>query len=162
MDGKEWVLEEERGKMAIFLPRQARAWIKFSAAVGMMVGLGWAMPAGLAQRCTVNCGSRQIQFTPGERIRVLVVNRTSSLVQVEQIYGTDPIALLPSQEVEVDPNFGTRPNASLVIWDETQLPLRAVLFRPETNLLRVEVFPGGRPPGDRSVYIEDDGKVRIF
>ncbi len=90
------------------------------------------------------------------------MNRTSSLVQVEQVYGTNPIALLPSQEVEVDPNFGTRPNASLIIWDETHLPLRAVLFRPETNTLRVEILPGGRPPGDRSVYIENDGKVRIF
>lgn len=136
--------------------------MKFTVAIGVVLGLSLLSPSGLAQRCVVNCGSRQIQFTPGERIRVLVVNRTSSLVQVEQIYGTDPIALLPSQEIEVDPNFGTRPNASLVIWDETELPLRAVLFRPETNLLRVEIFPGGRPPGDRSVYIEDDGKVRIF
>ncbi len=95
-------------------------------------------------------------------MRVWVVNRTSSLVQIEQIYGTNPIALLPNQTVEVDPNFGTRPNASLVFWDETTLPLRAILFRPEANLLRIEILPGGRPPGDRSVYIEDDGKVRIF
>ncbi len=117
---------------------------------------------GLAQRCTVNCGSRQIQFTPGQRIRILVINRTSNLIQVEQISGTSPIALLPSQEVEVDPNFGTNPNASLVFWDETQLSIRAVLFRPQTNILRIEILPGGRPPGDRSVYIQDDGKVKIF
>ena len=115
-----------------------------------------------AQRCTVNCSSKQIQFTPGQRIRVLVANRTSSLVQIEQIYGTEPIALLPDQEIEVDPDFGTSPNASLVFWDETDLPIRALLFRPETNTLRVEIYPGGRPPGDRSVYIEDDGKVRIY
>lgn len=116
----------------------------------------------LAQHCTVNCGSRQIQFTPGEKIRVWVINHTSSLVQIEQIYGTQPVGLLPSQEIEVDPNFGTRPNASVVFWDETSLPVRARLFRPETNTLRIEILPGGRPPGDRSVYIEDDGKVKIF
>ncbi|MCU0523901.1 MAG: hypothetical protein MUF72_03650 [Elainella sp. Prado103] len=116
----------------------------------------------IARDCTQHCLSRQIQFTPGDKVRVWVVNRTSSLVQIEQIYGTNPIALLPNQTVEVDPNFGTRPNASLVFWDETTLPLRAILFRPEANLLRIEILPGGRPPGDRSVYIEDDGKVRIF
>ncbi len=118
--------------------------------------------AGLAKPCVASCGSRQIQFTPGQRIQISVVNRTSSLVQVEQIYGTSPIALLPSQEVAVDPNFGTRPNASLVFWDETDLPLRVSLFRPAANQLRIELLPGGRPPGDRSVYIENDGKVKIF
>lgn len=135
----------------------------FLTMVGLAIGLGWwGTPEGLAQRCTANCGSRQIQFTPGERIRVFVVNRTSSLVQVEQIYGTNPIALLPSQEVEVDPNFGTNPNASLMFWDETTLPIRVVLFRPEPNSLRIEILPGGRPPGDRSVYVENDGKVKVF
>lgn len=148
--------------MRKFLPRHPLTFKKLTIAAFLLLGLGALTPMALAQRCITNCSSRQIQFTPGERIRVLVVNRTSSLVQVEQVYGTDPIALLPSQEVEVDPNFGTRPNASLVFWDETSLPIRAVLFRPETNTLRVEILPGGRPPGDRSVYIEDDGKVRIY
>lgn len=130
--------------------------------IGLAIGLNYAASAGLTKPCTANCSSRQIQFTPGERIQVSVVNRTSSLVQVEQIYGTNPIALLPDQEVAVDPNFGTRPNASVVVWDQTDLPLQVRLFRPETNSLRIEVVPGGRPPGDRSIYIEDDGKVKIF
>lgn len=135
--------------------------IHFALGFSIIGAFAIATPS-LARDCTTNCLSRQIQFTPGQKVRVWVVNRTSSLVQIEQIYGTDPIALLPNQTVEVDPNFGTRPNASLVFWDETTLPLRALLFRPETNLLRIEILPGGRPPGDRSVYIEDDGKVRIF
>lgn len=135
--------------------------LQFALAFSLGGLLTVAQPAE-AQSCTINCSSRQIQFTPGQRLRIFVVNRTSSLVQLEQVYGTDPIALLPSQEIEVDPNFGTRPNASLLFWDETSLPLRAILFRPEKNQLRVEILPGGRPPGDRSVYVEDDGKVRIF
>lgn len=142
------------------LPQSVLRLVQLTMQVGLWLGL--AASAGSAQHCTANCGSRQIQFTPGERVRVVVVNRTSSLVQVEQIDGTYPIALLPSQGVEVDPNFGTNPNASLVFWDETELPIRAILFRPETNLLRIEILPGGRPPGDRSVYIENDGKVRVF
>ncbi len=142
-----------------YLPKHFVKLVKLAVGASLCWNLG---SQGLAQTCTLNCGSRQIQFTPGERIRVFVVNRTSSLVQVEQIYGTNPIALLPSQEVEVDPNFGTNPNASLVFWDETTLPIRAVLFRPEPNSLRIEILPGGRPPGDRSVYVENDGKVKVF
>lgn len=127
-----------------------------------ILGLSSLNSPSWAQFCTVNCGSKQIQFTPGERIQVRVANRTSSLIQIEQIYGTEPIALLPDQEIEVDSNFGTRPNHSLVFWDETKLPIRALLFRPQPNTLRIEIYPGGRPPGDRSIYIEDDGKVRIY
>ncbi|MFM7424516.1 MAG: hypothetical protein ACKO7W_05905 [Elainella sp.] len=148
--------------MGDFLLRRRFAIGLAALGAGLVVGTSGLLQPGLAQPCTSNCGSRQIQFTPGERVRVSVVNRTSSLVQVEQIYGTSPVALLPSQEIEVDPNFGTRPNASLVVWDETDLPLKVRLFRPTANSLRIEVLPGGRPPGDRSIYIEDDGKVRIF
>lgn len=147
--------------MGKFLPKPFARSLQLILSLGAGGLFGLTSPA-FAQFCTTNCSSRQIQFTPGQSIRILVVNRTSSLVQIEQIYGTAPIALLPSQEIEVDPNFGTRPNASLVFWDETTLPLRAVLSRPEKNILRVEIRPGGRPPGDRSVYVEDDGKVRIF
>jgi len=157
-------------KYAAHLPRTLTHRLVVGTAIGTVlivagVSLTVALSltsASLAKPCITNCGSRQIQFTPGERIQISVINRTSSLVQVEQIYGTSPIALLPDQEIAVDPNFGTRPNASLVFWDETDLPLRVLLSRPGTNQLRIELRPGGRPPGDRSVYIEDDGKVKIF
>jgi hypothetical protein len=91
-----------------------------------------------------------------------LTNRTSSLVQVEQVFQTSPISLIPGQEFELDSQFGTQPNTSIVFWDETSLPVRAVLSRPETDILRVEILPGGNPPGDRSIYIENDGKVAIF
>ncbi len=147
--------------MGKFLPKPFARSLQTVLGLSVAGLLGSTLPAS-AQFCTVNCSSRQIQFTPGQLIRIFVVNRTDSLVQIEQVYGTDPIALLPNQEVEVDPNFGTRPNASLVFWDETTLPLRTILSRPDKNVLRVEILPGERPPGDRSVYVEDDGKVRIF
>lgn len=115
----------------------------------------------LAQTCVVNCGSRQVQFTPGQAIRLQMVNRTASLVQVQQVPLTDTIPLLPGSEVEVNSNFGTEPNLSVLFWDETSLAVRAVLSRPEPDILRVELLPANAP-GDRSLYIENDGKVRIF
>ncbi|NJO44010.1 MAG: hypothetical protein HC769_34925 [Cyanobacteria bacterium CRU_2_1] len=42
------------------------------------------------------------------------------------------------------------------------LAVNAVLFRPEPDILRIELFPGEDGLGDRSVYIENDGCVRIF
>jgi hypothetical protein len=132
------------------------------AVVGASVIIAQSLTsAGFAKPCLANCSSRQIQFTPGQRIQISVINRTSSLLQVEQIYGTPPLPLPPDQEVAVDPNFGTRPNASIVFWGEA-LPLRVELFRPAPNQLRIEILAGSQPPGDRSVYIEDDGKVKIF
>lgn len=118
-------------------------------------------PPAIAQTCTENCGSRQIQFTPGQSIRLEMVNRTSSLIQVQQLPLTDTIALPPGAEVQVSSNFGTEPNVSVIFWDVTSLAVKASLFRPEPDLLRIELLPGAAP-GDRSIYIENDGKVRIF
>jgi hypothetical protein len=115
----------------------------------------------IAQTCTTNCGSRQIQFTPGQPVRLQMANRTASLVRVQQRPLTDTIALVPGSEVEISSNFGTEPNLSVIFWDETYLAVRAVLFRPEPNVLRIELIPGSGT-GDRSVYIENDGRVRLF
>lgn len=126
--------------------------------------VGWlgvfAAPV-LSQTCTENCRSRQVQFTPGQPIRLQMVNRTASLVQVQQVPLTDTIPLLPGAEVEVNSNFGTEPNLSVLFWDETSLAVRAVLFRPESDVLRIELLPANAP-GDRSIYVENDGRVRIF
>lgn len=124
--------------------------------------LGGISPTAMSQTCTMSCRSRQIQFTPGQRIRLQMVNQTASLVLVEQVVRTSPVPILPGQQLDLDPNFGTEPNVSVVFWDETALPLNAILFRPTPNTLRIEIRPGGRPPGDRSIYIENDGKVSIL
>jgi hypothetical protein len=81
---------------------------------------------------------------------------------VEEVFQTDAVPLLPGQTLQLNSSFGTQPNVSVVFWDENQLSLKAILFRPEPDRLRIELLPGGRPPGDRSIYIENDGRVAIF
>jgi len=120
----------------------------------------FAVP-GLTQTCTENCRSRQVQFTPGQAIRLRMVNRTASLVQIQQVPLTDVIPLSPGAEVEINSNFGTDPNLSVLFWDETSLAVQAILFRPEPDVLQVELLPANAP-GDRSIYVENDGRVRIF
>lgn len=129
--------------------------------LAILGSLGIISYPAIAQTCTENCGSRQIQFTPGEPIRLQMVNRTSSLVQVQHVPLTDTIPLSPGAEVEISSNFGTEPNMSVMFWDETSLAVKAVLSRPAPNVLRIELLPGAAP-GDRSVYVENDGRVRIF
>ncbi len=130
------------------------------ASVALGSGVGLHQPA-LAQTCTVGCGSRQVQFVPGQRIRLEMINRTASLVQVEKVFGTDSVPLLPGQELQIDYNTSTTPNLSVVFWDATALSLRAVLARPSQDTLRIELLPGGAF-GDRSVYILNDGYVAIY
>jgi hypothetical protein len=131
-----------------------------SLSVLLLQTISVAIPIRLAQ-CTANCGSRQIQFTPGQPVRLQVANRTASLVQIQQRPLTDTIALTPGAEVEIRSNFGTEPNLSVIFWDEMALGIRAILFRPEPNVLRIELVPGSGT-GDRAVYIENDGRVRLF
>jgi hypothetical protein len=90
------------------------------------------------------------------------VNRTSSLVQVEKIFGTDAIPLRPGQEIQFERGGSTDPNVSIVFWDATALPLKAHLSKRGAQTLRIELRLGGRPPGDRSLYIRDNGRVLVY
>ena len=115
----------------------------------------------LAQPCTAYCRSNEIRFTPGQRVGLQLVNRTAGLVQVQQSGRMHPYPLRPGQEIRLSFGEGTKPNLSLLFWDETDLPVRTLLFRPEENVLKVEFLPSGSF-SDRSISILDDGRVVIY
>lgn len=116
----------------------------------------------IAGTCASNCGPQPIQFTPGKRVEVKLVNRTGSLVLLERVQGTEPIPLSPGQVLLYDTWGGTKPNISVVFWEQGSLPLKVNLSQPNTNTLQIEFRPNWRPPGDRSVYIRNDGRVQVF
>lgn len=99
----------------------------------------------LAGTCASKCGPPPIQFTPGKPITVVVANLTSSLIQLQKVYGTDPIPVSPGQELQLAQKDGTEPNISVIFWDATGLPLKSRLSKPNATTLRVELRPGGRP-----------------
>ena len=109
-----------------------------------------------------SCRRQPIQFTPGQRITVEVINLTQNVVQLQKINGTEPVALRPGQVMSFVRGGRTDPNFSVVLWHEKEVPLKVNLLKPEAKKLRIEVRPGGRPPGDRTVYLQDDGRVAIF
>jgi hypothetical protein len=125
------------------------------------VTAGWAEPPALAQTCTVDCPSGAIQFTPGDRITVEVTNQSYTAVEVEQPPLVAPITLLPGTSTTLGFGWGTTPNLSMFVWALADHPIRVRLGRPEATTLRVEIYSAPSEPSDRSVYIENDGRVII-
>ncbi len=109
-----------------------------------------------------SCGRQPIKFVPGQRITVEVVNLTESVVELQQLADTDQIPISPGQVFSFVRGGRTDPNFSLVFWDVNGLPLKANVLKPTARTLRIEVRPGGSPPGDRTVYLKDDGRVSVF
>lgn len=113
----------------------------------------------LAQMETIVPG---IQFQPGQWLRVKVANHTRRLVFLQGAQGTELIRLNPGAEVQIDWWGGTQPNLSVIFWDAQNQSLRANVAKLNDRTLRIVVRDGWRPPGDRSVYLRDDGRISVF
>ncbi|MBD2296655.1 hypothetical protein H6G06_25020 [Anabaena sphaerica FACHB-251] len=116
----------------------------------------------LAGTCASNCGPRPLQFTPGQYIRVQVVNRTPRVLKLEKLPEMRRISLEPGKEYSVDMESATEPNFSLLFWDDTGRSLQANVSKPNFGTLRLELRPSNQFPGYRSLYILNDGKVNVF
>lgn len=120
-----------------------------------------SVPAALADPCTVNCKSGQIQFTPGDRITIQVVNVGSRPLSLEQPPLLGPRILYTGNTIETQVGWTAQPNPSVFFWSQEHLPVRTRLSRPAPNTLRVEVFDAPAEPSDRSITIEADGRVLV-
>lgn len=118
----------------------------------------------IARSCVAatSCGRQPIKFVPGQRITVEVANLTGRVVQLQNVSGTDPLSINPGQVRSFVRGGTTEPNFSLVMWDAIGRPLKIDILKPAARKLRIEMRSGGRPPGDRSVYLKDDGWVSVF
>lgn len=132
--------------------------------LGCLAGLAsllLGMPPALAQNCTADCRSGDIQFTPGDRITVQVINRSNVQVAVEQPPLAGPRTLPPGSTTELGFGWGTQPNISMFFWSLVDRPIRVRLGRPADTTLTVEIINAPSEPSDRSVYVENDGRVSI-
>ncbi|MBD2357518.1 hypothetical protein H6G41_23380 [Tolypothrix sp. FACHB-123] len=118
--------------------------------------------ATFAGTCASKCGPRPIEFTPGQSLRLEVVNKTRGIVKLEKLQGTEPIPLRPEQELQFFQGDEIQPNISLVFWDEGGLPLQAVISKRDFATLRVELRPGIRNPGDRALHMLSDGRINVY
>jgi hypothetical protein len=133
-------------------------------ATGWLVGSG---AIGLARAeagtCASKCPKGGVKFAPGKLIAIEVANLTTGLIKVEDVEGSDPIAVSPGRTIRLSRRMttGEANNASVVFWDSQGLALRAIVRQPQPLLMRVELRPGG-VVGDQSVYLKDDGRIAIF
>ncbi|WOD41042.1 hypothetical protein [Nodosilinea sp. E11] len=135
-------------------------WLLGGVGLGLLAWL-WTVPVALATPCTVNCKSGQIQFTPGDRITIQVVNVGSRPLSLEQPPRLGPRLLYTGNTIETQVGWTTQPNPSVFFWSQERLPVRARLNRPNPTTLRVELFDAPSEPSDRSITIEADGRVSI-
>ena len=115
-----------------------------------------------AGTCASQCGPKPVKFVPGSRVEVEVVNQTASILLLEEVEGSDPIPVAPSRSFRLTRQGGTIDNSSVVFWDTDGFPVKVQIKQPQENLLRIEVLPEFNPPGDRSVYLRDDGSVAVL
>jgi hypothetical protein len=129
----------------------------------MATGIGpIGVDPAVAKTCAKKCPKPGVQFATGKLITVEVVNNTVGLIKVEEVQGSDPIAVSPGRSLRLRRRVTTgADNASVLFWDSQGLNLRAIVQQPEPLLMRVELRPGGRV-GDQSVYLKDDGRVSVF
>ncbi|NJL91082.1 MAG: hypothetical protein HC916_15810 [Coleofasciculaceae cyanobacterium SM2_1_6] len=117
-----------------------------------------------AQTCTagVNCPPPRVEFVPGQRIRVEIMNLTQTLVYAEKVQGEPPIDVIPGQVSFFVTAGGSINNLSVLIWDNRGSILTLRPVKVDNNTLRIEVRAGNTPPGDRTVYLRNDGRVLVL
>lgn len=127
--------------------------------LGSMIILG--MPAAIAQSCVTptSCERPPVTVTPGQWINFEIVNRTSSIISIEQPSTTEAIALSPGQRITL--SGGTNQNASFLFWETQGLSLEARVHDQGENKVQIELL-WGSGFGHYSVYLRDDGLVEVL
>jgi hypothetical protein len=113
--------------------------------------------------CATQCSKPYLRFRPGQRIKVQVTNRTYKVLQVENALGGQPLNIQPRSTVQFYRGGGTDPNFSVVFWEQTETPLRAIPTQLGKDTLKIDLnFAPRRGQGDRSVYLDNDGQVIVL
>jgi hypothetical protein len=142
---------------------QRRLILMFSAATAIALLPALMLPAArpaTAQTCASQCAPPPIQFQPGQRIEVQVHNRTQTPIMMENTQGDREVVLQPGQQLKFYRGGSTDPNLSIAFWEKTETPLNLTLSKPKANVLLVEVRFARQSPGDRSIYIANDGQIQ--
>ncbi|MFM7408044.1 MAG: hypothetical protein ACKO3K_15670 [Cuspidothrix sp.] len=117
----------------------------------------------LAQTCASKCPPAPLSFTPGQYIRVQVVNRSYGQVKLEQLPELRKTTLKPGEKLQFDLEGGKWGDFSLMFWDDGGRHLKAAVLKPNFGTLVLEIRPNpGNYEGDSSLYIRSDGRVGVL
>ncbi|MEL6138616.1 MAG: hypothetical protein AAFR42_14560 [Cyanobacteria bacterium J06628_6] len=131
------------------------------AAAVLMTGLSVGVERAIATNCVYQCGSDEIQYTPGQSLKLEIVNNTRMQINLERVLDFDPYTMRPGQTVELQTTVGNGADLSVVFWEEDYRPVDVRLHRPEVGTLQIEFLPSGSY-GDRAVHVVNDGRVLIY
>ncbi len=131
---------------------------------GSLLGLLTMMPlspVAIAQTCVAqtSCPTSPIRVTPGKWVTFEIVNRTGSIISIEQPSAVEAIALSPGQRITLGGT--TKRNASFLFWDVQGLSVEARVRELSPNNLEVELL-WGNGFGNYSVYLKDDGLIEVL
>ncbi len=117
----------------------------------------------LAETCASRCGTAPLHFTPGQYIRVKIVNHSYSDVKLEQLPELRKKTLKHGEKLQFDLRGGELSEFSLMFWDDGGRYLKGVVSKPNFGTLVLEIRPNSQDyPGDRSLYIRNNGEVGIL
>lgn len=119
------------------------------------------VPAAKAEPCTYQCDTNQIRFMPGQPITIEFINNTDGTVNLERILDIDLHWLRPHTDFSIQTLVGVDDDMSLVFWDQTNQAVNAVLHRPDSETLQIELLPSGAE-SDRVVHVQNDGRVLVY
>ena len=112
--------------------------------------------------CKYYC-EKPIEFTPGKKFNVQIINLSSNLIEMEKVANTDVMVINPGQIVSFKQMVDTVNNSSFVFADINNIPLQIKIIQLDSQTLRIELHHSERKNiSDRSVYIQDNGQVKVF
>ncbi len=112
--------------------------------------------------CKYYC-EKPIEFAPGKSFNVEIINLSSNLIEMEKVANTDIMVINPGQIISLRKITNTINNSSFVFWDVNNIPLQIKIIQLDSQTLRIELHHSERKNiSDRSVYIQDNGRVLVF
>lgn len=129
--------------------------------VGLPLSSHLSQPAKANSPCTYQCESNQIRFMPGQPLTIEFVNKTNGLINLERVLDIDMHWLRPQSNFAIETLVGVDDDMSLVFWDENNQAVNAVLHRPDSDTLQIELLPSGHQ-SDRAVHVSNDGRVLVY
>jgi hypothetical protein len=121
-------------------------------------------PGAIAGTCVAgsSCPPPRIQFVPGSRVAIEVVNLAPAPVYIQHVGMMNPVTIFPGQSPTLLQGGTVDPNFSLLFWHFEGETLFVNVRQPSPGVMRVEIRPGGAIAGHSGVYLRNDGSVEVL
>lgn len=109
-----------------------------------------------------SCGPPRVQFVPGSRVTIEVVNLAPVPVYIQHVGMMYPDTIFVGEPPTLLQGTTLTPNFSLLFWHYEGETLKANVLQPSPGVMRIEIRPGGEIPGNNGIYLRSDGSVEIL